>query len=154
MNSKILLLTIAAASALCASTALAGEIYRYTDENGVAIYVDRPTGDPTEERLDVSSRDTDNAAVQARVQTRQDTATAEAERDAEEDVQELTRGEKRAAAAAKQQQCQTYRDQLERFVAARSLFREDASGERVYLSDEESLEARDRMRALIEENCD
>ena len=154
MNSKILLLTIVAASALCASTVLASEIYRYTDENGLAIYVDRPTGHPTEERLDVSSRDTDNAAVQARVRTRQDTATAKAERDAEEAVKELTRGEKRAAAAAKQQQCQAYRDQLESFVAARSLFREDASGERVYLSDAKSLEARDRMRGLIEENCD
>ncbi len=153
MNSKQILLTMIAASALCASAALASDIYRYTGENGIAIYVDRPTGDPTEQRLNVSSRDTNNAAVQARVRTRQDTATAKAEREAEEGVKELSRGEKRAAAAAQQQQCQGYRDQLESFVTARRLFREDASGERVYLNDEESQEARDRMQALIEENC-
>ncbi len=153
MNSKQILLTMIAASTLCASTALAGEIYRYTDENGTAIYVDRPSGDPTEQHLNVSSRDTDNVAVQARVQTRQTAAMAKAEREAEEGDEELTRGEKRAAAAANQQKCDGYRDQLESFVNARALFREDASGERVYLSDEESQVARDRMQALIDENC-
>ena len=101
----------------------------------------------------MSSRDTDNAAVQARVQTRHDAATAKTEREAEEGDEELTRGEKRAVAAAKQQQCDGYRDQLETFVTARALFREGASGERVYLSDEESQEARDRMQNLIDENC-
>ncbi len=153
MNSKKLLLTIAAASALCASTALAGDIYRYTDENGNTIYVDRPTGYPGETRLHMSSLNTDYSAVQARVQTRHDAATAKAGREAEEGQKELTRGEKRAAAAAKEQQCQGYRNQLETFVTARRLFRDDSNGERVYLSDEESQEARDRMQALIEENC-
>ncbi len=153
MNSKQVLLTMIAASTLCASTALASEIYRYTDENGIASYVDRPTGDPTERRLNVSSLDTDDAAVQARVQTSHDAATAKAERAAEEGDEEMTRGEKRAAAAANQQQCDGYRAQLESFVTARALFREDASGERVYLNDEESQEARDRMQALIDENC-
>jgi len=153
MNSKQILLTLIAASTLCASTALASEIYRYTDENGIDIYVDRPTGDPTEQHLNVSSRDTDNAAVQARMQTRRDTAMAKAEREAEEGDEELTRGEKRAAAAANQQKCDGYREQLQTFVSARALFREDASGERVYLSDEESQEARNRMQALIDENC-
>ncbi len=153
MNSKQILLTMIAASTLCVSTVLASEIYRYTDENGVAIYVDRPTGDPTEQHLNVSSRNTDNVAVQAMVQTRQDAAMAEAEREAEEGDEELTRGEKRAAAAANQQQCDGYRDQLETFVTARALYHEDASGERVYLNEEESQEARDRMQTLIDENC-
>jgi hypothetical protein len=153
MNSNNLLLTIAAASALCASTALAGDIYRYTEENGNVIYVDRPTGVPGETRLNVSSQNTDYSAVQARVQTRRDVTTAKEKREAEESDKELTRSEKRAAAAANEQQCQGYRNQLETFVTARRLFRSDANGERVYLSDEESQEARDRMQALIEENC-
>ena len=151
MNSKRYLLTILAT--LCASSALASDIYRYNDENGNVIYVDRPTGNPGETRMNVSSRNTDNATVQARVQTRQDTAIANMKSDAAEDNAKLTRGEKRAIAAANQQQCQTYRTQLDTFVASRRLFREDENGERVYLSDAESQEARDRVQRLIEETC-
>jgi len=151
MNSKHFLLTILVT--LCASTALASDIYRYTDADGNVIYVDRPTGKPGETRLDVYSRNTDNAAVQARVQTRQDTANANTGRDAAEDDTKLTRSEKRALAAAKQQQCQDHRTQLESFVAARSLYREDESGEREYLSDAASQDARDRLQQLIEETC-
>jgi len=153
MNCKKLLLTIAASSVLCASTALASDIYRYTDENGNTIYVDRPTGNPGETRLNVSSLDTDFSAVQARVQTRHDAAAAKAERAAGEDDKELTRGEKRAAAADNEQKCQGYRTQLESVVAARRLYRNDDNGERVYLNEEESQESRDRMEALIQENC-
>ena len=152
MNNKHFLLAILAT--LCASTALASDIYRYVDENGDVIYVDRPTGNPGETRMDVYSRNTDNAAVQARVQTRQDKAIAETESDAEEGEAKLTRGEKRAIAAANQQQCQAYRTQLDSYVASRRLFREDEGGERVYLSDAESQEARDRVQRLIEETCD
>ena len=151
MNSKHFLLTILAT--LCASTALASDIYRYTDENGTVIYVDRPTGNAGETRMDVYSRNTDNAAVQARVQTRQDTASANRESGAAETEATLTRSEKRAIAAANQQQCQTYRAQLDTFVASRRLYREDESGERVYLSDAESQETRDRVQRLIEETC-
>ena len=151
MNSKQILLTILAT--LCASTALASDIYRYTDENGNVIYVDRPTGNAGETRMNVSSRDTDDAAVQASVQTRQDATIPNIESDAAEDDTKLTRGEKRAIAAANQQQCQAYRAQLDTFVASRRLFREDEGGERVYLSDAESQDARDRVQQLIEETC-
>jgi hypothetical protein len=153
MNCKKLLLSITASSVLCAGTVLASDIYRYTDENGNTIYVDRPTGTPGETRLNMSSLDTDYSAVQARVQTRHDATAAKAERAAEEGDKELTRGEKRAAAAANEQQCQGYRGQLESFITARRLFRDDANGERVYLNDEETQEARNRMEALIDENC-
>ncbi len=153
MNSKKALLTLAAASILCAGTVMAGEIYRYMDENGQVIYVDRPTGDPTEERLDVVSLNTNNAAVQERVQARREGAIAAAGREADESDQEPTRAEKRAAAAAQEQQCQQYRLRLESYVSSRRLFRTDENGERVYLNDDESQEARDRVQQLINENC-
>lgn len=151
MNSNKILLTILAT--LCASTALASDIYRYTDENGNVIYVDRPTGNAGETRMNVSSRDTDNTAVQARVQTRQDATIPNMESPAAEDDTKLSRSEKRAIAAANEQQCQTYRAQLDTFVASRRLFREEEGGERVYLSDAESQEARDRVQDMIEETC-
>ena len=38
---------------LATGTVLASDIYKYTDENGVVHYVDRPTGAASEERVDV-----------------------------------------------------------------------------------------------------
>lgn len=151
MNNKRFLLTLLAT--LCACTALASDIYRYIDENGNVIYVDRPTGNPGETRLDVSSRNTDNAVVQTRVRTRQDTAIANMESDAAEDAAKLARSEKLAIAAANQQQCQTYRTRLDTLVASGKIYREDENGERVYLNDAESQEARDRVQRLIDETC-
>lgn len=153
MNSKKALLTLAAASILIAGTVMAGEIYRYTDENGLIIYVDRPTGDPTEERLDVISSNTDNAVVQARVQTRRDSTIEAAERRADESDEEPTRAEKRAAAAAQQQECAQYRLRLDSYISSRRLYRTDDNGERVYLDGDESQEARNRVQQLIDENC-
>lgn len=156
MNSKKTLLVLAAASALCAGSAFAGEIYRYTGEDGVFIYVDRPTGDPTEERLDISSLSTNNAAVQARVRTRHDAATAaaEAKEKADEGENKMTRGEKVAAAEARRQECQLYRDRYDTFVFSRRLYREDGNGERVYLSDKEKQESLDLVQEKIDETCD
>jgi len=158
MNIKIRLLTLAVASALCASTALASEIYRYIDEDGNVLYADIPTGDPGEEHLNVSSRPTDDAVVHANVQARQEVRKADAQRKArqkaDEGDEELTRGEKSAVAAARQQECQQNRDRLLSYVASRRLYREDDGGERVYLSDVESQEAHDQVQALIDENCD
>ncbi len=158
MNIKIRLLTLAVAATLCASTALASEIYRYTDENGNVLYRDIPTGSPREEHLDVRSRPTDDDAVQASAQARQEARKADAARKSEQkaqgDTEKLNRGEQRAVAAARQQKCQENRDRLISYVSSRRLYREDESGERVYLSDGESQQAHDQVQALIDENCD
>ncbi len=155
MNIKIRLLTLAVAAALCASTALASEIYRYIDENGNVLYRDIPTGDPSEEHLNISSRPTDDDAVQANVQSRQEAWKADAQRRAEqEDAEKLNSGERSAVAAARQQTCQDNRDRLISYVQSRRLYREDENGERVYLSDVESQQAHDQVQKLIDENCD
>ncbi len=110
MNIKIRLLTLGVATTLCASTALASEIYRYTDENGNVLYRDIPTGDPREEHLKVSSRPTDDDAVQASAQARQEARKADAARKAEQkaqgDTEKLNRDKQRAVGAARQQKCQ------------------------------------------------
>ena len=157
MNIKISLLTLAAASALCASTALASEIYRYVDEDGNVLYRDIPTGDPSEERLRLTSRPTDDAAVQASVKSSQEARAENAKRAAEQkaldDADKMTPGERSALASARQHKCQENRDRLLSYVASRRLFREDENGERVYLSDDESQQAHDQVQALIDENC-
>jgi hypothetical protein len=155
MNIKIRLLALAAASALCVSTALASEIYRYTDADGDVLYSDIPTGDPSEEHLKISSRPTDDDAVQASLESQQEAWKADAQRrTAQEDAEKLNRGEQGAVAAARQKTCQESRDRLISYIQSRRLYREGEDGERVFLDGEESQQAHDQVQALIDENCD
>jgi len=150
-----LLPMIAALATILAGSALASDIYRYTDAEGNVHYVDRPTGDPTEERVAILSRRTDITQAQARTEPASTPAAATEESAGEgaAEPRKQTRAEKKAAAREKAQKCQSYRDQLETLVTSRRLYREDDNGERVYLNDNETQEARDRVQGLIEENC-
>lgn len=152
--------SLATLAALVAGTALAGDIYRYTDEQGNVHYVDRPTGAETEERVAIASRRTDAAAVQARYDSRfsgkpsAGTDPAAEQGTAEEQpAAKQTRAEKLAARRERQQKCQSYRDKMETLVTARRLYRQDENGERQYLEENEIQEARDKVQQLIEENC-
>lgn len=150
-----LLPTIAALATVLAGSALASDIYRYTDAEGNVHYVDRPTGDPTEERVAIVSKRSAITQTQARSEP-PPVAGAPAEQSSGEAAAEpkkLTRAEKKAAAREKAEKCQGYRDQLEMLVTSRRLFREDENGERVYLNDDETQEARNKVQELIEENC-
>jgi uncharacterized protein DUF4124 len=157
MNSKTLVMTLAASSVLLAGNVLAGEIYKYTDEDGTVSYVDRPTTDPDREQMAIRSRPTDNAAIQANTQARVAAANAAAVEQATQKeaagTEKLTRGERRAAAAEKQQQCDMYRAQLDTIAAARRLVREDENGERIYLDEDETQAAKDQVRERIQQNC-
>lgn len=166
MKLKQLLVVIAAAATLHAGDALAGDIYRYTDAEGNVHYVDRPTGVPSEQRMAISSKPTDPSQVQARVSARDSrnqpgsrsagTRGTAADTEADEDgaAEKLTRAEKKAARREREQKCQTYRDQMEMLVTSRRLYRADENGEREYLGEAETQEARDKAQELIEANCD
>ena len=69
------------------SGALADDIYKWTDEDGNVYYEDRPSGEPTEERLRFSYNRTNSAAVWSRVQTQRDATSTrrEAKANAEAD---------------------------------------------------------------------
>ncbi|MEM6512514.1 MAG: DUF4124 domain-containing protein [Pseudomonadota bacterium] len=147
MTRSNLLTAVSAVAILAASTVLADDIYRYTDENGTVHYVDRPTGAATEQRITVAtSRPTQNAqADDSRPDWRERRAnrqTAKEEADsakADEDERERL--------------CNDYRQRLSTYDNGRRLFRMDEQGERVYLTPEEIEEARQVVRERIEENC-
>lgn len=129
-----------------------GEIYKWVDEDGNAHYGDRPTGDATEEIVSIESHRTDPQQVQARVQSRLDAQEArQAALDAlpQGPSEEEIRAEKRE----REEKCNTYRARLERFVHSRRLYREDEDGERVYLDEEQTLAARERVQNQVEEYC-
>jgi len=152
LNTKLVLI---AAIPLLATAAAASEIYRYVDEDGTVHYVDRPTGEPEAERVAIVSRPTNNQAVQERYDARFGNSEAddEAAEDTEDENEPKTRAQRRAEAAERAKKCEQYRQQLEMVVSHRRLYREDENGERVYLSDDEVQESRDRAQELVDETC-
>jgi hypothetical protein len=143
-----------AALAITFSTGVcADEIYKWTDEEGNVHYEDRPSGSPSEQRLQFSYNRTDSDEVQNRVQAQRDMTTARQDAREEAAEKDQTRGEEQAAADQKVANCQQYRGQLKTMLESRRLYREDATGERVYLDDAARAEAREKAEDLIKENC-
>ena len=130
----------------------AGEIYKWTDEQGNVHYEDRPVGNGDLERVDIVSRDTDNTVVQARLDANREARAAAQEADAEAEP-EKTREELRMEQLAREDKCQAYRDKLDTFLRAQRMYRETGDGEREYLDDEQKLEARAKVEEKIAEYC-
>jgi Domain of unknown function (DUF4124) len=131
---------------------LASDIYKWVDENGVVHFGDRPADDVVVEVVHISSERTNPAAVQARVQARMKAATA-----AEETVpgaEALTEEEIEARERERAEKCTMYKERLQTFLTSRRLYREDESGERVYLDEAETLAARDEVQQQVLEYCD
>jgi hypothetical protein len=146
------LLVLSIAASLASGLAVASEIYKWVDQEGNVHYVDRPSGRPDETRLDIYSARTDKAAVQARIQQRRESRAAD-EQAASEAPDEMTGDELRAEQQKRQEQCDSYRARLERYLRSQRLYREDDSGERVYLDEEQTLAARARVEEKVKEHC-
>lgn len=153
MNGKRLLVALAVLALTMGSAAMANEIYKWTDENGNVHYGDRPSGSATEQRMALSYRRTNTGALQQRVKSHADSVTARQERKADAAEEKKAADEKAAEAAANAKKCDAYRAQLETLVQSRRVYRADENGERVYLDESESQEARTRVEDLISENC-
>lgn len=151
MNRKILVLAISAA-ALTAS-AVAGEIYRYVDEEGNVHYVDRPSGESGEERLAITYSGTSTAAVNSQVKRRQDYMETLEEARSETESRREAEAQARAEMEARAAKCQESRARLESYLQAHRLYRQDESGERRYLDDKQILEARRKAEEAIQEHC-
>lgn len=153
MNSKRLILGFAVLALTTGSAAMANEIYKWTDENGSVHYGDRPSGSATEQRMALSYRRTDPALLQQRVKSQADSVAARQERKTAAAEDAKTAEEEAAEAASNAKKCDAYRAQLETYVRSRRLFRQDENGERVYLDETETQEARARVEDLISEHC-
>jgi hypothetical protein len=136
-----------------AAGASAGEIYKWTDASGNVHYGDKPAPDGSSERLDIDSQATDRQRVASLVSARQEDRAAAREEQAAQANAEPTPEEQRQAEAERQKQCATYRERLQTFVQSRRLYREDDNGERVYLDEEETLAARNRVQQKVQEYC-
>ncbi len=150
MNARRLVIALTTLVLALGGPALANEIYKWTDDEGNVHYGDRPSGEPTEERVFISYKRTDGAAVQARVAARRenDEIRREARADDARSEEEI-----RAEREDRKKKCDDYRAKLETLVTSRRLYREDENGERVYLEDNEREDARQRAEELVAEYC-
>jgi hypothetical protein len=153
MNIRQFMTGFAALAITISSAALADGIYKWTDADGNVHYEDRPSGDPSEQRLQFSYNRTNASDVQNRVQNQRDATTTRREARQEAKAEKQTAAEDRAATEQKLAQCQTYRAKLKKMLESRRVYREDESGERNYLDDTQRAQARSQAEELIKENC-
>jgi len=152
MKTRFSLLIAVTAALLAGTTAMASDIYTWTDKDGNVHYEDRPIANTPVERLRIVSRNTDNTAVKARVDERLE-AKAIIQQVASEAPPEMSRQDLRAEQAKREEKCAEVRGRLQRFLRSRRLYKEGESGEREYLDEAATLAARDRVQGQIKEYC-
>ena len=135
-----------------AGPAAAGDIFKWTDEDGNIHFEDRPFGE-NPEKVAIQSRPTNPARVQANVQSRADAAAKAAKAEAAATPTGPSPAELQAQADARAEKCSTSRALLQRFVTSRRLYRQDENGERVYLDENETLAARERVENQVQDYC-
>ena len=133
-------------------TALSGEIYKWTDEDGNVHYEDRPTGDEQAELVAFSSN-TDSSAVRASIDARRANEAARADARSKRDEDDQAVAEKQLAAAERVKKCQDSRARMETYLTSRRLYKEGEAGERVYLDDSQIMEARSEAQEDIQKYC-
>jgi len=153
MKGRRIAFSCAVMALFIAGGAMANEIYKWTDEEGTVHYEDRPSGAATEERLAITYTRTDSSAVQKRIQARVDAGTARDEARSVAAAAEKEAADNAAVEADKAQRCERARARLETYLQSRRLYRTDDSGERVYLDDSQTQEARQKAEDQVTEFC-
>lgn len=151
MNKQVIAVTATLTLAL-SSAAIAGDIYKWVDEDGNVQYGDRPVTTQVE-RMPIDSAPTDPARVTAQTQARVESRTRAREAEAAAAAEGPSEEEQQTQAQQRRQQCETSRANMQRMVTSRRLYREDEAGERVYLDEAETQATRQRVEDEISEFC-
>ncbi len=150
-NRAIAIVTTTLLTLLVGGSALASEIYKWTDAEGNVHYSDVPV-DPQSEHLAIRSKATNNTQVQATTQARLDARDQERQEAANLPAGP-SRDELRAEADERAKQCTAHKAQLQKFLTNRRIYREDENGERVYMDEAEMAATRERAVSRVEEYC-
>lgn len=126
-----------------------GDIYTWTDQNGVVHFGDRPSGEASERVIHVAS---ERSSTPARAQAPARSAAQEAAQPAAAQP-EMTEEQQRALEQERAEKCEMYKQRLQTYLTSRRLYREGEDGERVYLNEEETLAARAKVQEQIVEYC-
>ena len=137
---------------LCVATVSASDIYKWVDEQGNVHYTDRPEGEDPE-RLDIESRPTDLARVQAVTAAIATERNKSAEAKAAAAAEQPTAEERRQETEERAIKCAAYQEQLVSYTNNRRLYKQTADGEREYLSDDEITQTRELAAQRVSEFC-
>jgi hypothetical protein len=144
-----LTMTVVALAALPASA----DVYKYKDDHGNVLYTDKPATLPAE-RLNVQSQKTDTVAAQARVEAdMKRMEEADAARKAGSAQAGDQKGGQQLTAKDKAERCTKARERYDSYMASQRLYKQDAKGERSYLSDKELAEARATAKSAMDTLC-
>lgn len=140
-------------------SALANNIYKWTDDAGNVHYGDKPAEDTEAQIVDIKSKPTERTQLASIATMSNDprrqaplVAPGPAET-APEKPAGPTPEELRALAEERAKKCTQYKERLQTFIQSRRLYRQDENGERVYLDEEETQKARDKTQSKVEEYC-
>ena len=150
---KQVIATAATLTLALSGAALAGDIYKWVDDEGNVHYGDKPVGTQPVERMAIDSRPTDQARVAQQTQARVEARAAAREEEAAAAAEGPSEEELQAQAAERRQKCETSRANMQRLVTSRRIYREDENGERVYLDESEMQATRQRVEDEISEFC-
>jgi hypothetical protein len=154
MNTTRLKVGLAALVIAISTSAFADEIYKWTDEDGNVHYEDRPSGDPSEEQLQLSYNRTNTEALQGRVEAQSDAENSRQEAREQAAEEKRTAEEERLAAEQKQVECASHRAKLAKLLASPRVYRTNEEGARTYLDEAQRAESRTRAETFVKETCD
>ncbi|MBI5450119.1 MAG: DUF4124 domain-containing protein [Gammaproteobacteria bacterium] len=147
---KLLLLKTIVIAGLLAVTATvsARGAYKWVDAKGIVHYSDR-IDSPRAEVLRVPSEDPEQPAGE---QTAKPDSRGKA-RSANPSAADKKPQDAKADAEQRTQKCQQAREQHEGYLSMGRMYREDANGERSYLSEEERAQVIEQSQQVVEYWC-
>ena len=147
------LIVLITATLWVSGAVLAGEIYKWTDADGNVHFEDRPLGEDVE-RLKVISSNTDNDSVRASVDARHERETARAEARSKRGEDQQAAAEAKAEAEQRHVKCQESRARMQTYLQSRRLYKQGDAGERVYLDENQTMQARADAQEMIQKYSD
>jgi len=147
----ICLIWITQAPGALAQTA---SVYRWVDQNGVTHFTDLPPDSADVQNTGISFQRTDPTAVQERVNQNQEAAQTIRQRQTEASQQTAeTRRQNEISAKEREERCEQARERNKSYDTAHRLYRQNADGEREYLSDDEIDNARAEAAKSVSDWC-
>jgi hypothetical protein len=129
------------------------EVYRSTDANGTVRYSDRPLDGNAKPVFVATSRSGRTATAPAPAAARPANTEAKDDGAKEGDPNRGVRAETAQDAELKAKNCQIAKQRQQSYTEAHRLYKTDASGQRVYLSDSEIDQARAQAEADVHTWC-
>jgi hypothetical protein len=139
---------VVAALALALAPAASAALYKYLDKNGKTVYSDTPPTDVDAKRL---SAPPPPATGNGKSYVERDKEAQKAREKSGEDAKKTA--EKEKAEQQKKLRCEQARSNLQIYTDGGRILKNNASGERDYMSDEEIEAERAKMQKIVDEAC-